>query len=92
MSLRLSVFGLPLKLLTNLVIGFLASLVAVIASNLVDQPKVGTVLSVAHGNVACYLTLIDEKEIKYEGVAVVFDVGAKEETFLNKNMTLYRYP
>jgi hypothetical protein len=88
MPLRLSVFGLPLTLLTTSVIGFLASPVAVIASNSVAQPKVGTVVSVAHGDVACYLTLIDEKGIKHEGIPVVFDVCAKEETFLNKKVIL----
>lgn len=65
MPLRLSVFGLPLTLLTTSVIGLLASPVAVIASNSAEQPKVGTVVSVAHGDAACYLTLIDEKGIKH---------------------------
>lgn len=88
MSIRLSAFGFLANLVMTSAFGFLASPVAVIASDSAEQPRVGTVVSVAHGDVACYLTLIDEKGIKHEGVPVVFDVCAKEDIFLNKKVVL----
>jgi hypothetical protein len=84
MSLRLSV----LSLVATSALGFFVSPAAVIASKNVEQPQVGTVLSMAHKDAACYVTLVDEKGIKYERVPAVFSICEKEETFLNKKVSL----
>ncbi len=88
MSLRLSVFGLPVSLVATSVFGFFASPVAVMASNAVEQPKVGTVVSIQESKATCYVNLVDEKGIKYEGVPAVFSVCEKQEIFLNKKVSL----
>jgi hypothetical protein len=87
MSLRLSVLGLPVSLVTASAI-FFANPVAASASKEVDPPKVGTVVSMAHGNVACYVTLVDETGIKHKDVPAVSSVCEKEEIFLNKKVSL----
>lgn len=88
MSLRLSVLGLPVSLFATSVIGFFASPAAVMASKTVEEPQIATVLSMAHNNTACYVTLVDENGIKYEDVPAVFSVCKKEETLLNKKVSL----
>jgi hypothetical protein len=88
MSPRLSVLGLPISLFATFALGFFGSPAAVIASNSVEQPKVATVLSMAHNTAACYVTLVDEKGIKYESVPAVFSICEKQETFLNKKVSL----
>lgn len=88
MSLRLSVLGLPVSLLATSALGFFANPTAVVASNSVAQPHVATVLSMAHNNAACYVTLVDEKGIKYESVPAVSSICEKQEIFLNKKVSL----
>jgi len=88
MSLRLSVLGLPVSLLATSALGFFANPTAVVASNSVAQPQVATVLSMAHNNAACYVTLVDEKGIKYESVPAVSSICEKQEIFLNKKVSL----
>lgn len=87
MSLRLSVLGLPVSLVTASAI-FFANPVAASASKEVDPPKVGTVVSMAHGNVACYVTLVDEQGTKHKDVPAVSSVCEKEEIFLNQKVYL----
>jgi hypothetical protein len=88
MSIRLSVLGLSVSLVAASAISSFASPITIMASQEVDPPKVGTVVSMAHGGVACYVTFVDEKGIKYEGVPAVFSVCEKEETVLNKKVSL----
>ncbi|MEW6492778.1 MAG: hypothetical protein AB1589_09760 [Cyanobacteriota bacterium] len=88
MSLRLSVLGLPVSLFATSALGFFANPAAVMASKTVEQPKIATVLSMAHNDAACYVTLVDEQGIKYEDVPAVFSVCKKEETLLNKKVSL----
>ena len=88
MSLRVSVLGWPISLVAALAIRFFAQPVAVIASQEVELPKVGTVVSMAHSNVTCYVSLVDEKGINHEGVPAVVSVCEKEETFLNKKVSV----
>ena len=87
MPLRFSVLGLPVSLVTASAI-FLANPVAASASKEVDPPKVGTVVSMAHGNVACYVTLVDETGIKHQDVGATFEICQNENTFLNKKVDL----
>ena len=88
MSLRLSVLGLPVSLVAASAISFFATPSAVMASKEVQPPKVGTVVNMAHRDFACYVTLVDETGIKHEGVPAVFSVCEKEETFLNRKVSL----
>ena len=88
MSVRLSVLGLPVSLFATSALGFFANPSAVMASNSVDQPQVATVLSMAHNNASCYVTLVDEKGIKYESVPAVSSICEKQEIFLNKKVSL----
>ncbi|HAA27104.1 MAG TPA: hypothetical protein DCE56_04745 [Cyanobacteria bacterium UBA8553] len=88
MSLRLSVIGLPISLVAASAISIFVNPVAAIASKIVDPPQVGTVVSMAHGDVACYVTLVDETGNKHKDVPAVFSVCEKEEIFLNKKVTL----
>jgi hypothetical protein len=88
MSLRLSVFGLPVSLFATSALGFFASPAAVIASNFVEQPNIATVISMEKINAACYITLVDEQGIKYEGIPAVFSLCGKEEIFLSKKVSL----
>ena len=88
MSLHLSILSLPVSLVVASAISFFANPVAVMASKEVEPPKVGTVVSMAHGDVACYVTLVDEKEFVHEDVPAVSSVCEKEETFLNKKVSL----
>jgi hypothetical protein len=88
MSFRFSVLSLPVSLVAALIFGGFTSPVAVRASNLVEQPKVGTVVSLEKSNATCYVTLVDEKGIKYEGVPAVFTVCEKPEIFLDQKVSL----
>jgi len=88
MSFRLSVLGFPVSLVVASAISFFAHPVAVVASKEVEPPKVGTVVSMAHGGVACYVTLVDEKGITHENVPAVSSVCEKEETFLKRRVSL----
>jgi hypothetical protein len=88
MFLSLSVLGLPISLFATSALGFFANPAAVIASNSVDQPRIATVLSMAHKNAACYVTLVDEKGVKYESVPAVSSICEKQETFLKKKVSL----
>ncbi len=88
MSLRLSVLGLPVSLVAASAISFFVNPVAVMASEEVEPPKVGTVISMAHGDIACYVTLVDEKGMTHQDVPAVSSVCEKEETFLNKKVSL----
>ena len=88
MSLRLSVLGLPVSLFATSALGFFANPAAVLASNSVEQPNIATVISMEKLNTACYITLVDEKGIKYEGIPAVFSICGKEGIFLNKKVSL----
>lgn len=88
MSLRLSVLGLPISLLATSALGFLANPAAVKASSSVEQPNIATVISMETINASCYITLVDEKGIKYEGIPALFSLCTKEGIFLNKKVSL----
>lgn len=88
MSLRLSVLGLSVSLFATSVLGSFVRPAAVMASKTVEEPKVATVLNMTHNDTACYVTLVDEKGIKYEDIPAVFSVCKKEETLLNKKVSL----
>jgi len=50
-------------------------------------PKVGTVRSLVDGDLMCYATLIDEKNIERK-VGATFEICAKKAQFLNKKVRL----
>ncbi|HLO48570.1 MAG TPA: lysozyme inhibitor LprI family protein [Kamptonema sp.] len=50
-------------------------------------PKVGTVRSLVDGDLMCYATLVDEKNIERK-VGATFDICAKKAQFLNKKVRL----
>lgn len=50
-----------------------------------QQPKIGIVKSMVNGDLMCYVTLIDENNIKHD-VGADFEICTKEKTFLNKKV------
>ncbi|MEM7578658.1 MAG: hypothetical protein AAF316_02210 [Cyanobacteria bacterium P01_A01_bin.80] len=51
------------------------------------QPKVGTIKEIVQGDLACYVTLIDEKGQKHN-ISASFEICPKKEEFLNKKVKL----
>ncbi|MUG95714.1 hypothetical protein F7734_26505 [Scytonema sp. UIC 10036] len=51
------------------------------------QPTVGTIKELVTGDLMCYVTLLDEKNLERR-VGASFEICAKEKTFLNKKVRL----
>ncbi|HEY9651574.1 MAG TPA: hypothetical protein V6C95_12975 [Coleofasciculaceae cyanobacterium] len=88
MLLRFSRLGLPVSLVVTAIFGCFTRPLPVMASHLVEQPQVGTIVSLETSNSRCYVTLVDEKGIEYEGIPAVFTVCEKQEIFLNQKVAL----
>lgn len=51
------------------------------------QPKIATIKEIVQGDLACYVTLIDEQG-KEQGLSASFDICTQDKTFLNKKVKL----
>ena len=51
------------------------------------QPKVGTIKEIEQGDLACYVTLIDEKG-KEHNISADFELCPQKEQFINKKVKL----
>ena len=51
------------------------------------QPKVGTIKTIEQGDLACYVTLIDEQG-KQHNISADFDICPQKEQFINKKVKL----
>lgn len=61
-----------------------------VSTNLVPgkgQPKVGTIKRIEQGDLACYVTLIDEKG-KEHNISADFEICPQKEQFINKKVKL----
>jgi uncharacterized lipoprotein NlpE involved in copper resistance len=61
-----------------------------VSNNLIagkGQPKVGTIKRIEQGDLACYVTLIDEKG-KEHNISADFDICTQEKQFINKKVKL----
>jgi hypothetical protein len=53
--------------------------------NSASQPRVGTVTNMVNGDLMCYVTLVDENQVKHE-VGADFEICANQDKFLNQKV------
>lgn len=51
-----------------------------------DRPAIGTVEELQNGDLACYVTLVDDNNVKHEGLPASFDFCAEEKTYLHQRV------
>jgi hypothetical protein len=51
-----------------------------------DRPTIGTVEELQNGDLACYITLVDDNNVKHEGLPASFDFCAEEKTYLHQRV------
>jgi hypothetical protein len=52
----------------------------------IDRPAIGTVEELQNGDLACYVTLVDDNNVKHEGLPASFDFCAQEKTYLHQRV------
>jgi hypothetical protein len=88
MSIHSSVLGLTVSLMATSSLSFLANPAVSQSQNTVAQPSVATVKKMVDGDLMCYVTLVDQRGVKYDSVGATFEVCAKKKTYLNKKVNL----
>lgn len=58
------------------------------SKNVSAQPTIATVKNMVNGDLMCYVTLVDDKGIKYESVGATFEICEQPAAFLNKRVNL----
>lgn len=85
-SLKLSLLGFFISVITASTIGFFASPSAVQAQK-VQRPTTAKVTGLTNGDLACYVDLVDTRGKSYNIVGN-FDLCSKQKTYLNKRVRL----
>lgn len=88
MSIHSSVLGLTVCLVATSSMSFLANPAVSQPRNTVTQPSVATVKKMTNGDLMCYVTLVDQRGVKYESVGATFEICYQEKTYLNKKVNL----
>ena len=83
-----SVLNLSIPLSIALGITYLANPAASQARNPTAHPRVATVKNMVNGDIMCYVTLVDDKGIRYESVGATFEICENRDIFLNKRVNL----
>ncbi|MGB5959682.1 MAG: hypothetical protein WBG73_03395 [Coleofasciculaceae cyanobacterium] len=84
----LSVLGLTVSLFATSTLGLFTNPAVAQSRNTLAQPQVATVKKMVTGDLMCYVTLVDEKGVKYESVGATFEICANEKAYLNKKVEL----
>jgi hypothetical protein len=53
-----------------------------------QQPKIGTVQRIDNGDLACYITLLDEKKIEHRSIKAQFEFCVNSERYVHQKVRL----